>query len=157
MRGLIFLLLLLVLNACRTTIPNENVYPTIIIDGDALTAQSPNWMSELVDCTDQEFRCLEAPGRFLIAFPKICPTGRWQWDIAGYPFRLTAPEAHYGLPSGGYFSEKYPHVYLFYREGLGFRTLWVRAQPVMTDNWGGSSLEEYEVRFRSRPMVCEPG
>jgi len=157
MRGWFLLLLLLALNACSTTIPDEKVYPTIIIDGDALIARAPNWTSELIDCTDEQFRCLEAPGRFLIAFPKTCPTERWQWDIAGYPFRLTAPEAHYGLPSGGYFSEKYPHVYLLYREGLGYRTLWVRAQPVMTENWGGSSVEEYEVRFRSKPMLCEQG
>jgi hypothetical protein len=155
MRVLFFLLLSLVSSACSTTIKGEKVYPAIYIDGDALTASSPDWTSALVDCTNDEFRCLEAPGRFLIAFPKICPTEHWQWNIAGYPFRLTAPEAHYGLPSGGYFSEKYPYVYLMYRSRVGFRTLWIRSQPITTENWGGSSVEEYEVKFLSEPMLCE--
>jgi hypothetical protein len=123
----------------------------IVIDGAHLRAVGPDWQSELVDCSDTQFRCFEAPGRFLMAFPRNCPRDDWRWVVAGHPFRLTAPMPHRGLPSGGYFSAKYPHAYLLYDADEGFTSLWVRANPVMSENWGGRSVAEYKFRYVGKP------
>ena len=129
---------------------------TIRIDVSRLRALSPQWESDLIDCSDDVFQCFEAPGHFLLAFPRSCPRDNWDWMVAGHRFRNTAPAAHYGLPSGGYFSYKYPHVYLHYRADAGFQSLWVRSRPVMTENWGGSSLAEYELQYvgGTTPFRC---
>src|SRR5688572_17043771 len=78
--------------------------PEIVIDLESGTAVAPDWRSSLKDCSDAEFQCVEAPGHFLMAFPRTCPGKVWDWQVAGYRFRLTAPAAHYGLPGGGYYS-----------------------------------------------------
>ena len=133
-----------------------NQQPEIVVDFATKTATSPEWTVPLTDCSDAQFQCLEAAGRFLIAFPRTCPTDQRDWVLAGYQFRNTAPAVHYGLPSGGYYSEKYPNVHLSYRKGVGFISLSVRENPVPTENWGGSSLAEYALRFvgQTNPFVC---
>ena len=64
---------------------------------------------------------------------------------------------HYGLPSGGYFSEKYPHAYLLYGARAGFGALWIRSNPVMSDNWGGPSVAEYQIKYANNvmPFQCQ--
>lgn len=136
--------------------PISEARPTITIDVSSLKVFSPQWEGDLTDCSDSEVQCFEAPGRFLLAFPRSCPAGFLDVMVEGYRFRATAPAAHYGLPSGGYFSEKYPSIYLQYQAGDGFDSLWVRSNPVPTENWGGSSLAEYELRFvgGAAPFRC---
>jgi hypothetical protein len=127
----------------------------ISIDIDHHRAISPQWDAQLIDCSDSQFQCFEAPGRFLMAFPKACPTTIWDWSVAGYPFRNTAPAVHYGLPSGGYVSYKYPNVHLSYRVGIGFRLLTVRSNAVIDRDWG-EVVEEYEIKYTGAnvPFLC---
>ena len=144
-------LMLLALAGCASTRADVERQEEVLIDIPHLRAVTPEWRSVLVDCSDATFVCFEAPGHFLMAFPRSCPkdAGPWmqEWVIAGHRFRFTAPDPHYPLPSGGYFSDKYPNAYLLFRTEVGFSSLWIRSRPVMTDNWGGSSVAEYGVRF----------
>ena len=147
----------LALVGCTPVTPTAPLQPEIIIDLERKVASAPDWQTPLTDCSNTEFQCVEAPGHFLMAFPRICPKVSWDWNVAGFRYRLTAPAAHYGLPSGGYYSEKYPHSYLLYRAGKGFDALWLRANPVPTDNWGGYSTAEYRIRYIGGPgpFVCK--
>ena len=157
MRALGLLVGTLVLGGgCASVARVSSSDPEIVVDFERGTIRSPEWQTELIDCSDSQFQCVEAPGHFLLAFPRVCPTETWDWSIAGYRFRLTAPMPHYMLPTGGYFSEKYPHAHLIYREGLGFHALWVRANPVPTANWGGTSVAEYQIRYvgNATPFIC---
>ena len=128
----------------------------ILIDVENRTALSPQWQSELINCSDDAFECIEAPGHFLMAFPRICPKTDWDWVIAGGVFRNTAPAEHLGLPSGGYVSYKYPYVLLSYRIDVGFLSLKVRSKPVMSANWGERSVAEYDLKYvgKSLPFRC---
>ena len=112
---------------CASAPPGMEHRPEIIIDIAQLRADAPEWQSALVDCSDSEFSCFEAPGRFLLAFPRSCPRTigpeMQDWMVAGHRFRFTAPDAHDDLPTGGYVSDKYPHAYLLYRAGAGFTSL----------------------------------
>ena len=129
------------------SLPKTQMRPVLAIDLENRKASTPEWQSVLVDCSNAEFECLEAPGHFLMAFPRSCPT-TWDWNVAGYRYHLTAPAAHLGLPSGGYVSYKYPHAYLLYQAGQGFFALWMRSNPVMSgENWGGPSVVEYNIEY----------
>jgi len=148
--------ILVATNGCATAPRVASSQPEIVIDFERGTISAPEWQTALIDCSDAQFQCVEASGHFLMAFPRICPTDSWNWNVAGYRVRLTAPMAHYGLPSGGYYSEKYPHAYLLYQQGRGFFALWMRTNPVPTENWGGTSTAEYRVRYvgNAEPFAC---
>jgi len=134
-------------------------YPYLIIDYEKMTASSAGWSFPLRDCSNEEMECLEAERRFLIAFPRKCPNRAYRWAIEGGALRATAPMPHWPPPSGGYFHEKYPYVYLSYRAGFGFDTLWVQSRPVPSDNWGFPSVASYSLRFvgGEGAFVCKEG
>ena len=142
------LIALIALSAnCCAPLPRAETRPALVIDLGNHRATTPQWQSEIVDCSDASFECLEAPGHFLMAFPKTCPT-TWDWNIAGSRYRLTAPMEHFGLPSGGYVSYKYPYAYLIYQADAGFISLWMRTHPVFSgENWGGPSVIEYDIKY----------
>jgi len=154
------IVLLLCLAGCASAPLRLKPPQDIVIDTSHHRASGPGWESGLVDCSDATFVCFEAPGRFVMAFSRSCPrdVGPWMhtWIVAGYPFRFTAPGPHAPLPGGGYYSEKYPHTYLIFDPGFGFRSLWIRSNPVASDNWGGSSVAEYEIRYAGgpSPFIC---
>lgn len=154
-RRTLFALIALLAASCAP-LPSAETHPILVIDLENHRATTPQWQSEVVDCSDSAFACLEAPGHFLMAFPKSCPT-TWDWNVAGFRYRLTAPAAHLRLPSGGYVSYKYPHAYLIYRADKGFIALWMRTHPVFSgDNWGGPSTIEYDVKFIGQaPFRCQ--
>lgn len=146
-----------VLLVCCAPVPRADTGPLLLIDVENRVARTPQWQGALVDCSDAAFECIEAPGHFLMAFPRSCPTGSRDWVVAGFRYRGTAPALHYAPPSGGYVSYKYPHVHLSYRVGMGFTGMWVRAKPVMSENWGERSTIEYDVKYlNGGPLfLCE--
>ncbi|MFC7380196.1 hypothetical protein [Brevundimonas sp. GCM10030266] len=143
-RWIVACLPLFVAGCASTTI--SEAPPTITIDISRLRAISPQWESDLVDCSDSLFRCFEAPGHFLLAFPRTCPTDNLDLMVQGYRFQYTAPAPHYSHPSGGYVSHRYPHVHLYYISD-SYRYLDIRSAPVLTDNWGGSSVAGYSLDY----------
>lgn len=143
--------------ACCTPVKRAATQPLLVIDLRSHRASTPQWQSDIVDCSDANFERIEAPGYFLMAFPKSCLTDTWDWSIAGFPFRNTAPTPHFGLPSGGYVSYKYPYAHLVYQAGAGFTSLWVTSRPVVSENWGGPSIVEYEISYPDgqSPFRCQ--
>ena len=131
--------------------------PQLVIDLTNHRASTPQWQSEILDCSDAAFECIEAPGHFLMALPRACPANAEDWTVAGFRFRGTAPLPHFAPPSGGFVSYKYPYAHLVYQSGLGFTGLWVTSRPVVSENWGNPSVIEYDVRYadgRSR-FLCK--
>jgi len=119
---------------------------------------TPTWQAEFADCSTSEVQCLEAPGRFIMSFPASCASAGHGWSVAATRFRATAQEVHYGFPSGGYVSDRYPHVHLVYREGVGFIG-WSRTIKTPYDagwNEGEDRVEQYRIAFRGRmsPFHC---
>jgi hypothetical protein len=143
--------------ACCTSVPPPDTRPLLFIDLENGVARTEQWQSALSDCSDAAFECIEAPGHFLMAFPRACPSGSWDWTVAGFRYRGTAPSPHYAPPSGGLVSYKYPNVHLVYRAGVGFTGLWVTEKPVMSENWGQPNIVEYGIRYVTRrpPFLCE--
>jgi hypothetical protein len=110
---------------------------------------TPSWHAEFADCSTSEVQCLEVPGRFIMSFPRLCTLADAGWIAAGTRFRGTAPMAHYGLPSGGYISDAYPHIHLLYQRGFGFIG-WSRTARTPYDpewNSGEDRVEEYRIHF----------
>ncbi len=119
---------------------------------------TPDWQAEFADCSTSEVQCLEVPSRFIMSFPSSCAPAQDGWIVAGTRFRVTAPEVHHGLPSGGYISDKYPHVHLRYRKGMGFIG-WSRTIKTAYDagwNSGEDRVEEYQIVYlgMASPFHC---
>jgi hypothetical protein len=130
----------------------------MIVDFSRRQVIPPNWHAEFVDCSTSEVQCLEVPNRFMMSFPISCASAEGGWSAAGTRFTSTAPEVHYGLPSGGYVSGKYPHIHLLYRKGIGFRG-WSRTIKRPNDagwNEGEDRAEEYPIVYRgsTSPFHC---
>jgi hypothetical protein len=114
---------------------------------------TPSWTAEFVDCSTSGVQCLEVPGRFIMSFPGSCAVAEAGWIAAGTRFRGTALMAHYGLPSGGYMSEAYPHIHLIYLRGSGFIN-WFRTTRTPYDpdwNTGQDRVEEYRIGYVGMP------
>lgn len=86
---------------------------TMTINLDTMQVTTPHWSSNLIDCSDEAVECVEAPGYFLLSMQRQCDRSI-SWDAGGFPYRVVAPSAHYGLPSGSYMSMKYPHVHWWF-------------------------------------------
>jgi hypothetical protein len=83
-------------------------FPEMLINFVRNKVVTPRWEAGFTDCSDAAIQCIEVPSRFVMAFPRSCPRGVADWQAAGHRFRMTAPMPHYGAPSGGYISDKYP-------------------------------------------------
>jgi hypothetical protein len=117
-----------------------------------------SWREDFVDCSTSEIQCLDVPSRFIMSFPRSCVLAQTGWMAAGTHFRETAPMPHYGLPSGGYVSDAYPHIHLIYQVGAGFVT-WFRTTRTPDDpewNSGNDRVEEYQIRYvgMPKPFAC---
>jgi hypothetical protein len=114
---------------------------------------TPNWRAAFVDCSTSEVQCLEVPSRFVMAFPRLCTHAEAGWIAAGTRFRGTAPMAHYGLPSGGYISDAYPHISLIYQRGFGFIIWWRSTRTPYDPGWnsGEDRVEEYRIAYVGMP------
>ena len=159
MRRLVFATVTAILiSACAPTNLRMASGPEVVIDMVSKRATGPGWGSEILDCSDANFRCLEAPGHFLLAFPRKCPSGSLQWIIGGFQFRMTAPAPHYALPSGGYVSGKYPHVHLHYFAAIGFTSYSIHTGSVIDGDWAENRSSDYRIRFKgdSSPFRCLP-
>ena len=124
----------------------------LTINLDTGRAIFPNRQVALIDCSNRAFQCLEASGEFLLAFPKLCSLADdnpfYGWDVAGYRFSATAPTPHLGMPNGGYYSAKYPHIHLGYRVGMGFVTLTQTKGTPSQAGWNpGDFVEEYRIVY----------
>lgn len=154
--------LIILLTGCATAPRTSGtVSPKLLIDLETRRAVFPDRQIQLVECSDRDFHCLEAPGEFLLAFPSHCALASDNpfkgWEVAGYRFRATAPTPHLGMPNGGYFSEKYPHVHLGYRVGMGFVTLTRTRSTPYDSEWNpGDYSEEYQVEYvgHGSPFSC---
>ena len=112
-----------------------------------------NWHAELVDCSTSDVQCLAVPSRFIMSFPRSCDRAAAGWIAAGTRFRETAPMAHFGPPSGGYFSDAYPHIHLAYQLGFGFITLWRTARTPDDPEWNTveDRVEQYRIGYVGMP------
>ncbi|WP_133244914.1 hypothetical protein [Caulobacter radicis] len=131
----------------------------MIVDFTNGRVTTPAWQASFVDCSTATIACIEAPDRFLMAFPRNCSAASGPWSAAGRAFRMTAPAAHRAPPSGGYISDKYPHVHLSWSAGAGFDK-WSRTAATPYDaGWSpGERLEAYRITYvgASAHFACTP-
>ncbi|MFN3817157.1 hypothetical protein [Brevundimonas sp.] len=150
---------LLAVAGCATA-PPLTPEPVMVIDFASGIVTTPSWQAAFNDCSNSAATCIEAPDRFVMAFPRLCPTTTGPWEAAGFRFRMTAPTPHYGAPSGGYISDKYPHIHLGWREGVGFHT-WSRTlKTPYEQGWDpNEEAEVYRIVYvgRPSPFACTSG
>lgn len=143
----------LLLVGCQAAASLQPAPQPLPLDGMTLNLETmqvvtPSWRSELIDCSDEAFQCLEAPGYFLVSMPRSC-SRQVSWQAGGHGYRAIAPAPHYGLPSGSYMSMKYPHVHWRFGAPIerGFHR-WARTVDTpMESAWDTNvTVEAYEVR-----------
>jgi hypothetical protein len=66
--------MLIAANGCAPVPRVAAPQPEIVIDFEQRTIRAPEWQTALIDCSDAQYQCIESPGHFLMAFPRICPT-----------------------------------------------------------------------------------
>lgn len=154
-RRLLTSVVIAALSACATPLPVRQVpaYEELVIDLAVRRATTPRWSAEIVDCSDATMNCIEAPGRFLMAFPRDCGVN-FSLNAAGRRYQAAGLGPH--GPEVGYVSDKYPTVQLHFYPGspAGYFMMTVFSEPWPPASW--VRLEEYSVRFAGgqSPFFC---
>lgn len=144
--------MLLLVGGCATKSLPVAAAPEMVVDFESSRVATPNWQAAFNDCSDGILLCIEVPDRFIMAFPTLCPVAVADWRAAGHRFRMTAPTPHYGAPSGGYISDKYPHIHLSWLIGSGFQTWSKTVKTPYEQGWDpNETVEVYRVRFVGGP------